>query len=151
MKQLINKFDRQVRLVGLEEVQIYGDTGTTKDDKPRLYFRFPMPTAVGMVDCAWSSAAWELADYELRQETEQGECPEFCKWLKATLKEKNYTLSGVSRYLGFSSNWLWSIVSGKRRLPEKRHADLEKAIGLRRGEIARQLKRCTKPSPNPTI
>lgn len=82
----------------------------------------------------------------------QSESAEFRAWLEKTIHDKNYTLSGVSRAMGFSGSWLWNIVRGKRRLPKKRCSELDQALALPAGTVARQLRKTgNKGSKNTTI
>lgn len=154
MKQLINKFDSSVRLVGLDDVSINANTGATHGDPTTMFFTFGIPTSVGVLECVWSGESWNVADYNppAQSRKEQGESEVFASWLENTIRGKNYTLTGVSRAMGFSASWLWNIVRGKRRLPKKRYAELEKALDLPNGTIARIIKKSgNKAAKIPTI
>lgn len=136
MKQLVNKYDRRIRLVGLDDVLIEGKTGEALGERPRLYYRFAMPMGSGDVECLWSGQDWKLE--EVRR---KGECKAFCDWLRKVVKGKGYCAAGVSLALGFSRSWLSLILKGKMYLRPKHWAALERELGLSQGEIGRRLKK----------
>lgn len=136
MKQLVNKYDRRIRLVGLEDVLIEGKTGEALGERPRLYYRFAMPMGAGDVECLWSGQDWALEEV-----TRQGESKAFCDWLRKAVKEKGYCAAGVSLALGFSRSWMNLILKGKMYLRPKHWAALERELGLPQGEIGRRLKK----------
>lgn len=136
MKQLVNKYDRRIRLVGLEDVLIEGKTGEALGERPRLYYRFAMPMGAGDVECLWSGQDWALEDV-----SRQGESKAFRDWLRKAVKEKGYCAAGVSLALGFSRSWLAMILKGKMYLRPKHWAALESELGLPQGEIGRRLRK----------
>ena len=136
MKQLVNKYDRRIRLVGLEDVLIEGKTGEALGERPRLYYRFAMPMGSGDVECLWSGQDWALEEV-----TRQGESKAFRDWLRKAVKERGYCAAGVSLALGFSRSWMNLILKGKMYLRPKHWAALERELGLPQGEIGRRLKK----------
>lgn len=130
MKQLINKHDSNVRLVGLTEAEQTAD-----------YIRFLMPTGAGPLWSAWSAEDWFVADMEEKKEVPH-ESEEFRAWLRERLKKKGYTASGVSEACGLSKGWLSNILEGRRRLKDKQTALLERELGLKPGAVARKRKEC---------
>lgn len=130
MKQLINKHDKNVRLVGLTEAEQTAD-----------YIRFLMPTGAGPLWGVWSANDWLLADMEEKKEVPH-ESEEFRAWLRERLKKKGYTASGVSEACGLSKGWLSNILEGRRRLKDKQTALLERELGLKPGAVARKRKEC---------
>lgn len=144
MKQLVNKYDRRIRLAGLDDVLIEGRTGEALGERPRLYYRFAMPMGSGDVECLWSGQDWALEEV-----TRQGESKAFRDWLRKAVKEKGYCAAGVSLALGFSRSWLTMILKGKMYLRPKHWAALERALQMEEGAIAEALR--TKTSEKPTI
>ena len=136
MKQLVNKYDRRIRLVGLEDVLREGKTGEALGERPRLYYRFAMPMGAGDVECLWSGQDWALEEV-----TRQGESKAFRDWLRKAVKDKGYCAAGVSLALGFSRSWMNLILKGKMYLRPKHWAALERELGLPQGEIGRRLKK----------
>lgn len=121
MKQLVNKFDSKVRLVGLDEANPSGD-----------YVSFIMPTNMGRVLCVWPAAVWDIADYNPQPEPKprKSESKAFRDYLAGLLKKNKYSASGLSIYLGYSHNWMHMILTGKRRITDKGLALLAKEFGV---------------------
>lgn len=120
MKQLVNKFDSKVRLVGLDEANPSGD-----------YVSFIMPTNMGRVLCVWPAAVWEIADYNPQQERgKKGERPEFIAWLREQMKKKGYSAMGLSECLGYSSSWFSNFLQGRSRIKEADLPRLAKEFGV---------------------
>lgn len=121
MMQLVNKFDRRMRLIVDEARQ---------EDK---YIYFMFPTEQGVFPCAWSAANWEIKEYG-----REGETPALLDWIRAELNRRKFTAKGVSMSCGMSYGWLGMVLAGKIRLKAKTEALLEEAIGLKKGAIARK-------------
>lgn len=134
MKQLVNKLDRNIRLVGLEAV---------KDADGYIYFNLPKG------GCIWSGREWEIEDYEPHPEP-KGESEAFRSWLEKEVDKRKFKVSGIGPAMGLSTNWLWNILRGKRQLPMKRAAELEEVLGMKPGAIVRALGR-SKSGKTPTI
>lgn len=135
MKQLINKYNRRIRLVGLEDVLIEGNSGEARGERPRIYYRFDMPMDSGDVPCLWSGREWELADYG-RQPKKRAESLEFRENLEEAIRERGFSASGLGVALGKSRSWLHMVVRGKRLLPSKYDGLLERELGLPGGSLA---------------
>lgn len=133
MKQLVNKYDRNIRLVGLADVM---------EADGCLYFDLPQGR------CVWSGRQWEVAGYE-PQGRPYGESLEFRTWLEGQLKARGYSALGVCDAMGMSHTWLWNILRGHRRIAAKRVPELERALQMEEGVIAEALR--TKTSEKPTI
>ena len=131
MKQLINKHDSNVRLVGLTEAE----------QRMEDYIYFEMPTHFETKGCVWPIQDWFVADMEEKKEVPH-ESEEFRAWLRERLKKKGYTASGVSEACGLSKGWLSNILEGRRRLKDKQTALLERELGLKPGAVARKRKEC---------
>lgn len=130
MKQLINKHDKNVRLVGVVDAV-----------EAANYIQFKMPLDAELMVCTWSRKDWLLADMEEKKEVPH-ESEEFRAWLRERLKKKGYTASGVSEACGLSKGWLSNILEGRRRLKDKQTALLERELGLKPGAVARKRKEC---------
>lgn len=131
MKQLINRYDKEVRLVGLE------DAVETAD-----YIQFKMPLEIGPLGCIWSRKDWLLADMD-QPKAKPHETEEFRAWLRERIKKKGYSAMGLSQSLGYSAAWLTNILLGKSRLKEKDIARVaaelgvtEKTLRSKRGAVA---------------
>lgn len=134
MKQLVNKLNRNIRLVGLEKVEVYDG-----------YLRFELPKG----SCIWSGRYWDIEDYEPHPEP-KGESEAFRSWLEKEVDKRKFKVSGIGPAMGLSTNWLWNILRGKRQLPMKRAAELEVVLGMKPGAIVRALGR-SKSGKKPTI
>lgn len=121
MKQLVNKFDSKVRLVGLDEANYEGG-----------YIRFLLPTNIGRMPCIWSALEWEIAEDNPQPEPKprKNESKAFRDYLAGLLKKNKYSASGLSIYLGYSHNWMHMILTGKRRITDKGLALLAKELGV---------------------
>lgn len=133
MKQLINKYDKNVRLVGLKEAEQREDWS---------FVRFLMPTDVGEMWCVWSTEDWLLADMD-QPKAKPHETEEFRAWLRERIKKQGYSAMGLSQSLGYSAAWLTNILLGKSRLKEKDIARVaaelgvtEKTLRSKRGAVA---------------
>lgn len=131
MKQLINKYNRRIRLVGLEDVLIEGKTGEALGERPRLYYRFAIPMGSGDVECLWSGSEWEVQDYSpAATAPRKKESPEFRAWLRKKIAEKGYSAYGLSMSMGYSSSWMGNFLNGKSRLRERDLPRLAKELGV---------------------
>lgn len=121
MKQLVNKFDGKVRLVGLDEARQEGE-----------YIKFLLPANKSIEWCFWRGTEWEIADYNPQPEPKprKNESKAFRDYLAGLLKKNNYSASGLSIYLGYSHNWMHMILTGKRRITDKGLALLAKELGV---------------------
>lgn len=133
MKQLINKHDKNVRLVGLKEAEQREDWG---------FVRFLMPTNVGEMECVWSGDDWFVADMD-QPKAQPHESEEFRAWLRERIKKQGYSAMGLSQSLGYSAAWLANILLGRSRLKEKDIAKMaaelgvtEKTLRSKRGAVA---------------
>lgn len=134
MKQLVSKRDKRLRLVGLEDAAVEGDL-----------IRFRTPEGV----CVWSARSWEVQDYRRRaQAAGAGEPPLFCSCLRGAIEVRGYSASGLGVVLGKSKGWLSMVLTGKRRLPERYDAAVERELALERGTLAAWR---TERSRTPTI
>lgn len=131
MKQLINRYDKEVRLVGLE------DAVETAD-----YIQFKMPLDAGLMGCIWSRKDWLLADMD-QPKARPHESEEFRVWLRERIKKQGYSAMGLSQSLGYSAAWLANILLGRSRLKEKDIAKMaaelgvtEKTLRSKRGAVA---------------
>lgn len=131
MKQLINKHDKNVRLVGLTEAEQRED-----------YIYFEMPTHFGVKGCVWSIQDWFVADMD-QPKAKPHETEEFRVWLRERIKKQGYSAMGLSQSLGYSAAWLANILLGKSRLKEKDIARVaaelgvtEKTLRSKRGAVA---------------
>lgn len=131
MKQLINKFDNKVRLVGLTEAEQRED-----------YIYFEMPTHLGVKGCVWSIQDWFVADMD-QPKARPHESEEFRAWLQERIKKQGYSAMGLSQSLGYSAAWLANILLGRSRLKEKDIAKMaaelgvtEKTLRSKRGAVA---------------
>lgn len=136
MQQLINRYDSRVRLLVVEAEEKGG------------WIYWKVPTPVGELQCIWNGKEWRLEDYVPKAKA-CGESLEFRTWLAAQLKERGFSASGVCEAMGMSHTWLWNILRGKRRIAGKRVAELERALEMKEGTIARALR--TKSPETPTI
>ena len=125
MKQLVNKLNRNIRLVGLEKVEVYDG-----------YLRFELPKG----SCIWSGRSWDIEDYEPHPEP-KGESEAFRSWLEKEVDRRKFKVSGIGPAMGLSTNWLWNILRGKRQMPMKRAAELEAVLGMKPGAIVKALER----------
>ena len=123
MKQLVNRYDGRVRFT-VPDARLEGK-----------YIWFDLPTAGGNFPCMWSADDWSIAELS---EDRKGECKELCDWLRARVEEKNYTAKGVSMACGRCYSWLSMILTGKYNLNPRHEPILEKALGLKKGAIARK-------------
>lgn len=134
MKQLVNKLNRNIRLVGLEAV---------KDADGYIYFNLPSG------GCIWSGREWEIEGCEPHPEP-KGESEAFRSWLEKEVDKRKFKVSDIGPAMGLSTNWLWNILRGKRQLPMKRAAELEGVLGMKPGAIVKALTR-SKSGKKPTI
>lgn len=133
MKQLVNKLNRNIRLVGLEDAkEIEGG-----------YLAFRLPNG----GCVWGGNEWEVQDYHPEP---KGESEAFRSWLEKEVDKRKFKVSGIGPAMGLSTNWLWNILRGKRQLPMKRAAELEEVLGMKPGAIVKALGR-SKSGKKPTI
>lgn len=146
MKQLINKHDKNVRLVGLTEAweEVKGESATAQGERAHLYtyIHFVMPTSVGAMWCVWSGEDWLLADMD-QPKARPHESEEFRAWLRERIKKQGYSAMGLSQSLGYSAAWLANILLGRSRLKEKDIAKMaaelgvtEKTLRSKRGAVA---------------
>lgn len=131
MKQLINRYDKEVRLVGLKEAEQRED-----------YIYFEMPTHFGVKGCVWSIQDWFVADMD-QPKARPHESEEFRAWLRERIKKQGYSAMGLSQSLGYSAAWLANILLGRSRLKEKDIARVaaelgvtEKTLRSKRGAVA---------------
>lgn len=131
MKQLINKFDNKVRLVGLTEAEQRED-----------YIYFEMPTHFETKGCVWPIQDWFVADMD-QPKARPHETEEFRAWLRERIKKQGYSAMGLSQSLGYSAAWLANILLGRSRLKEKDIAKMaaelgvtEKTLRSKRGAVA---------------
>lgn len=134
MKQLINKHDSRIRLVGLEEAwteetfkspEAMGEKATVIS---YIHFMMPMPRPVM---CVWSGQDWELQDYSPASTApRKKESPEFRVWLRKKIAEKGYSAYGLSQAMGYSSSWMGNFLNGKSRLRERDLPGLAKELGV---------------------
>ena len=131
MKQLINRYDKEVRLVGLKEAEQRED-----------YIYFEMPTHFGVKGCVWSIQDWFVADMD-QPKARPHETEEFRVWLRERIKKQGYSAMGLSQSLGYSAAWLANILLGRSRLKEKDIAKMaaelgvtEKTLRSKRGAVA---------------
>ena len=128
MKQLVNKCNESIRLVGLEDAW-YGEEKAAGHEFPKsLYVHFKLPTTFGEAECIWSARDWEIWDYEPKGR--KGESEEFRAWLKKRLNEKAYSAYGLSMSLGYSQSWFSNFLQGRSRLREKDIPRLAKELGV---------------------
>ena len=132
LKQLINREDNEVRLIGLKRavVQDNGD------------IRFYLPTPMGMEWAVWCGKHWLLADMD-QPKARPHETEEFRAWLRERIKKQGYSAMGLSQSLGYSAAWLANILLGRSRLKEKDIAKMaaelgvtEKTLRSKRGAVA---------------
>lgn len=121
MKQLVNKFDRNIRLIGLKSAVHEGEG-----------ILFPLPINEKRdINCFWPVADWDIADYNPQQERgKKGERPEFIAWLREQMKKKGYSAMGLSECLGYSSSWFSNFLQGRSRIKEADLPRLAKEFGV---------------------
>lgn len=128
MKQLVNRYDSAVRLIGL------GDD--TRQEGDYIYFNLPAGR------CIWPANIWDVEDYiEKKGWTKpEGESETFRARLRKALKRKGYSAMGLSLYLGHGGSWMGNILNGYSRLRKKNDEALEAELGLAPGTLKRWRK-----------
>ena len=129
---LVNRHDRRMKLSGVRQ-------DTLKVSAEFMNFRW---LSLWKGELIWRPMCLIADDWEILDERKDLEPEKFRMWLRKEIASRGYTPTGVSRSLGFSPNWLWNILAGKRRLPERRYALLEQALGLKSGAIGLKRARC---------